>query len=584
MTVQTLEATPEIIRLKVAMSTGQAMTINGVPGRWNAAGDRWTADNEIRTNAIILVRISDADPTDINGVARQVQDTIRHAKKRRARPRIILVENDTSAFKRKVIKLANGEKILRTDRPLFRLAIKLMATPKSGIRFFMAYDLDRTVRDPRDLEDLIDVVEQSRPRIIADSPTGSLKLANDSDITMARVMCAFMNKSSRDTRRRVSRDKLMVAEEGRSTGGPRPFGWEVDRTTYRASEAHVIDWAAHAALGPVTLSEIVREAKRQGVKTATGKDFTTQTMKAMILRPRNAGLITFRTRIPAAEEPARFDDAGYDDEEFDQSVPVDAEEQEDDEEEAPGKWPTPDDVVGKYPFDPIIEPEDYWALMAKLTDPDRRTNFVGNQPSRLGSNIYDCPCGAQMRADTRRDKRLDHATGEKTRIVEYPVYRCLISGKGHVACLADETDALVAQTIKEIIRISDPAELLPVQDTHVDVAALHAELARHRARLLEIADEREADLITKEQMREMTRKRQEKITTVQAQLDKVRDDSHPITKLIGAADIDEAWEGLFLGEQRAVLRRLLIVTLLPVGRGRRLPVRDRIDIRRKPAA
>jgi site-specific DNA recombinase len=65
-------------------------------------------------------------------------------------------------------------------------------------------DLDRAMRDPRDLEDLIDLIEQSSPRIPVESVSGSLRLANDADVTVAQVMCAVANKASRDTARRAS--------------------------------------------------------------------------------------------------------------------------------------------------------------------------------------------------------------------------------------------------------------------------------------------------------------------------------------------------------------------------------------------
>lgn len=63
----------------------------------------------------------------------------------------------------------------------------------------VAYDLDRAVRDPRDLEDLIDAKVLYGFRVA--STTASLRLDSDGDIAMARVLVAMANKSSPDTAR-----------------------------------------------------------------------------------------------------------------------------------------------------------------------------------------------------------------------------------------------------------------------------------------------------------------------------------------------------------------------------------------------
>lgn len=90
----------------------------------------------------------------------------------------------------------------------------------------VAYDLDRAVRDPRDLEDLIDakVLGGFTDR----SVTGSLRLDTDSDVAMARVLVAMANKSSADTARRVARAAKQQAIEG-AWHGEVPFGYRAER-------------------------------------------------------------------------------------------------------------------------------------------------------------------------------------------------------------------------------------------------------------------------------------------------------------------------------------------------------------------
>ncbi|WP_081423178.1 recombinase family protein [Leifsonia xyli] len=50
--------------------------------------------------------------------------------------------------------LPSGEKVRRVIRPKFRTMLQLLANDGGDV--LIAYDLDRAVRDPRDLEDLID--------------------------------------------------------------------------------------------------------------------------------------------------------------------------------------------------------------------------------------------------------------------------------------------------------------------------------------------------------------------------------------------------------------------------------------------
>ena len=215
--------------------------------------------------AVLLARISDDRNGEERGVTDQVADGRKYA--RRLGWKIgpdathVLVENDTSAFKRKRIRLPDGRVELRTVRPKFRKVLDLLASGQAD--GLIAVDLDRTARDPRDLEDLIDVVEAKAPHIPVESVSGSLKLANDADVTMARVLVAVANKSSRDTSRRVSRSRLRQASEGRFGGGARRYGHELDGTI-RSDEAEVLQKAAELVLSGVGLIGIVKDLNARG--------------------------------------------------------------------------------------------------------------------------------------------------------------------------------------------------------------------------------------------------------------------------------------------------------------------------------
>jgi site-specific DNA recombinase len=260
--------------------------------------------------AVLLVRISDDREGEEKGVRRQEDDGRRLAAKLGWDIAEVVVENDTSAFKRRKVRLPDGTHALRVVRPGFRRCLELLG---SGLADgLLAYDLDRVCRDPRDLEDLIDVVEQRR--IPVTSVSGSLRLASDADITMARVMVAVANKSSRDTSRRVARKHEELAEKGRpSGGGRRPFGYERDGMTIREAEAEAIRTAAAMLLDGASLYGLVEYLTGIGIAPSYAAAWSSRSIGTILAGPRIAGLRRFRGEVVGeAAWPAVLDRETWD--------------------------------------------------------------------------------------------------------------------------------------------------------------------------------------------------------------------------------------------------------------------------------
>lgn len=265
------------------------------------------------TRAVLLVRISDDKAQDAKGVARQEEDGRHLADRLGWTIAEVVIENDTSAYKRRMIKLPDGSTGLRTVRPGFRAVLdKLTSGERDGL---LAYDLDRTARDPRDLEDLIDVVESRRPHIPVESVSGSLRLANDADITMARVMVAIANKSSRDTARRVSRKHEELAKEGKWNGGGfRGYGFSTDGHKVVPEEAAILveiadrilgEWNGwtdeqRAAIGPEvgeSLHSIAEDLERRAIPSATGAPWSGRSVGSVIVKSSVAGLRSYKGEV-----------------------------------------------------------------------------------------------------------------------------------------------------------------------------------------------------------------------------------------------------------------------------------------------
>lgn len=265
------------------------------------------------SRAVIYVRISDDKEGAGAGVGRQIEDSQALAERLGWGVLEVLDENDTSAFKRRRVKRPNGTTELRVVRPKFRRVIELIESGAAD--GLVAYDLDRTARDPRDLEDLIDAVEQRTPRVPVRSVTGSLRLDNDADVTMARVMVAVANKSSRDTQRRVARKHDEIARSGRyAGGGARRYGYEADGTTVNEAEAAVIREAVERTLAGESVNSICRDLNQRGVKPVKAQTWSTNTLIGIFRSGRIAGLRVHRGEIigpaawPAIIDPATRDE------------------------------------------------------------------------------------------------------------------------------------------------------------------------------------------------------------------------------------------------------------------------------------
>jgi DNA invertase Pin-like site-specific DNA recombinase len=243
-----------------------------------------------------------------------------------------------SAFKRRKIVTPSGRTEWRVYRPGFRSVLDDIASGRAAA--VMAEDLDRACRDPRDLEDLVDVIREHKAN--ARSLSGSLTLTSggtDAEHLTARIMVAVANKSSADTARRVAQARQRQAEHGTFGGGGRPYGYARDGMTLVPAEAAEITRAAGAVLAGTSLKAVARDLRDRHVPTVSDAKWCSATIRNILLRPRNAGI--------AVHHGA---------------------------ETGPASWPA-------------ILPEEQWrAVVALLTDPGRATG-PGNAPRWLGSGL-----------------------------------------------------------------------------------------------------------------------------------------------------------------------------------------------------
>jgi DNA invertase Pin-like site-specific DNA recombinase len=424
----------------------------------------------------------------------------------------VFCDNDVSAY---------------SGRPRPQYLKMLEVLRAGGADVVLVWHTDRLHRSNIELENYINVVE---PHEIATETVtaGMIDLNTPIGRMVARQLCTIARYESEHRAERVRVARERQARQGRFGGGRRPYGFEADGVTVIPDEAVVIMRMADAVMAGVPLRSVARDLRQLSILTASGTQWVPEGVRDVLLRPRNAGLMVHRETTRKR------------------------------------KVYTDEDIVGTAPWAPVLDEEVWRSVVAKLTSPDRRTNFApGPAPRWLGSGIYRCPCGSAMRV---------HKAGDDA---HRPVYRCQEPGKGHVSVPVAPMDDLVRRVVVEMLSRPDAAGLVASPAGGTDVAALRADLATCRERLDEIAADYEEDRITRSQFLTRTDKRRAKMAAIEAQLAEATDVS-PLAPLIGADDVAAAWDGLTMGQQRAVIRALITVTVQPAGRGRRPEVQDRV--------
>ncbi len=203
-------------------------------------------------------------------------------------------ENSVSAFKRQRVALPDGTFGYRVVRPEWESV--LTALRRGECNALMVPDIDRAMRDPRTLEDLIDVVELYG--VYVASLTGNIDLTSDAGISAARSLVNQRNQESRNTSRRVVDGQRHAAMKGGNHGGSmRPFGWRKDRMRVNKREAAYIRKEIPRILAGVTPMTISREWGERGIASVTGAGWRASTIRRMYLNPRLAGFVVYRGEI-----------------------------------------------------------------------------------------------------------------------------------------------------------------------------------------------------------------------------------------------------------------------------------------------
>lgn len=251
--------------------------------------------------AAIYTRISRDVHGQGLGVERQLEDCRKLAKSLGVTIVGEYSDNDISAF--------SGRK-----RPGYE---RLLTDIDHGrVDVVVCWNIDRLLRQSKELERYIDLC---RPRDLSthEVTAGRLDLTTPSGRATAKTRGAWAQFESEHKAERIQRQKAQAAKAGKYLGGRVPWGWKksgamIDDRGRELGGTIVIDEAAaslirsgaESIVAGRSLIGVTRDWAEAGAVSLSGTRMNTTQVRRVLMRPRNAGLMTFHGEIVSDTWPA----------------------------------------------------------------------------------------------------------------------------------------------------------------------------------------------------------------------------------------------------------------------------------------
>jgi site-specific DNA recombinase len=235
------------------------------------------------TAAAIYCRISNDADGRMLGVTRQERSCRRLAAQRGLDVARVFVDNDISAF--------SGAR-----RPAYQQLLAELAEGAFGV--VIAWDGDRLHRSTRELEDFLDVIETTGA-IVLTVTSGEIDLVTATGRMQARIKGDISRYESEHKTERTMAAHAYLAEAGRWKGGPRPYGYDVDRDNHGRplrdgrlviipAEAAIVTEAAARVLAGESTYAICNDLNDRHIPTAQNGQWRTQTLRRILTNPTTA--------------------------------------------------------------------------------------------------------------------------------------------------------------------------------------------------------------------------------------------------------------------------------------------------------
>ncbi|MGP5228195.1 recombinase family protein [Arthrobacter rhombi] len=285
------------------------------------------------TRAAIYTRISRDIANEGLGVERQREDCEALAERMGFTVAGIYTDNDISAYSRK--KRPDYERMLQ-------------AIERGRIDAVLVLRIDRLYRRMTELERYITICDpRSVPTFTVRS--GNLDLTTANGRMVARLLGATAQGESELKSERISRQKAQAAKQSKYLGGRVPIGWKVEdgEVVVDEKKAKHIRKGTAMLISGLPVAEITQTWAEDGMKSLSDKNLNTTQVSRILMRSRNAGLVTHRGEVVA------------------------------------DGWP------------PIVPLEDFRRAEAILNDPARKQDSPHKRKYLL-SGILRCHCGRRV--------------------------------------------------------------------------------------------------------------------------------------------------------------------------------------------
>jgi site-specific DNA recombinase len=455
----------------------------------------------VTTKALIYARISRDEENKRDGVTRQLEDCRALAERLGWTVVGEHVDNDVSAYSGKM-------------RPEYTALLRRLEA--GGIDGVLAFHTDRLHRSPRELEQYIDLSEQHGV-LTHTVKAGPVDLSTPSGRAVARTLGAWARHESEQNSMRTRRALLQRAQRGKRPGGPIPFGYalEGDSLVLVDEQAEEVRKAYSSILAGRSIGSIVKDLNARGVKTGRGGEWTSTSVRNLILRPANAGLVKYQGTVM-------------------EGVSSD--------------------------FPPIVSEHVWRAAVGVVSDPSRRQHREDAVRHLLSGLVRCGGCGEPMRITARaRSQR-----GDSGRFL----YVCRRNGPGpHVAQSAEPLEEYVSEVVAGYLELESVAQDLAKREAPgADTGALRSEEKALQDRLTNAAELFAAGTITGGQLETITAAARDALARVQEQLARAQGAG----RLVGIAGPGAAgrWADTDLEGQRAIIAGLVDIYVAPVGKAR----------------
>ena len=372
---------------------------------------------------------------------------------------------------------------------------------------------DRLHRNPKELEEFIDLIQASAGANITPVTGGDYDLSTPHRMFWARMLGAVARHESEDKSRRITRKAKELAQQGkRNGGGTRAYGYNAEHTEIVPQEAAIVKEAAKRILAGDSLRSVCTDLNERAVPTVTGRTWSTTVLRNMLMSARLSGQREHKGQIVSK-----------------------------------GDWPA------------ILTPTQTSRLRSLFSDPDRRTNRTPRSYPLTG--LVRCEqCGAKMVARPRDD-------GSRR-------YVCA-TGPGNVGCgktfqLAEPLEQLIKEAILYRLDSPDLSHALAVKASDdLGSAELELELDADRHRLDELAEMYGLKEMTAREWMSAKAPIQQRISENERRLGAVTGTS-ALDGYVGHGDaLRRQWDALSPSRQRAIVSALLeSIVIGPAVRGR----------------